>query len=283
LTLTRANANGFLDTAVDPALWTALIPAAGRGTRLGFDQPKILFPIAGKTILEWLVELLRPLCSRFVFVLSPSGREPVEHLASTLLHGRYHIAVQKEPRGMADAVQRGLETLLIEPRAGRGPTPQWDRSPACPLETLHTLIVWGDQVALRPESLEFAMRVHQGPAQPSATCPTLLRDNPYIHFERDNAGRVTQVLQAREGDSLPPHGESDSGVFLFRTDALRQLLPRLLTSGECIGNKTRELNFLPIFAMIDDLITLPIMTETESVGVNSAADAEYLARHLAGA
>ena len=58
---------------MDPLLWTALIPAAGRGSRLGFDRTKILFPIAGATILEWLVDLLNPLCGRFVFVLSPQG------------------------------------------------------------------------------------------------------------------------------------------------------------------------------------------------------------------
>ena len=260
--LTRENANGFLDPSVDPALWTALIPAAGRGSRLGFDQPKILFPIAGATILGWLMELLKALTTRFVFVLSPSGAAPVEEAASRLLPGRCAIAVQPEPRGMADAVRRGLAQV----------------------ETRHTLIVWGDQVAIRPASLQFLMRLHQGIAQPAAVCPTLWRDRPYIHFERGESGRLLRILQAREGDRMPERGESDSGVFLFRTEALRQALPRLLESGECIGRQTGELNFLPIFPMFDSqpgqLITAPIMTEEESVGVNSAADAAYLERQL---
>jgi bifunctional UDP-N-acetylglucosamine pyrophosphorylase/glucosamine-1-phosphate N-acetyltransferase len=256
--LTHENATGFLDSRVDPALWTALIPAAGRGSRLGFEHPKILFPIAGATILEWLVALLKPLCGRFVFVLSPSGATPVEQVASGLLRGRYAIAVQPEPLGMADAIQCGLAQV----------------------ETRHTLIVWGDQVALRPASLEFLMRLHQGIAQPAAVCPTLWRDHPYIHFERVESGRVSRVLQAREGDPMPERGESDSGVFLFRTEALQQYLPRLLASSECIGRKTGELNFLPIFPMLDRLITAPIMTESESIGVNSPADAAYLERQL---
>jgi bifunctional UDP-N-acetylglucosamine pyrophosphorylase / glucosamine-1-phosphate N-acetyltransferase len=243
---------------VNPAIWTALVPAAGRGSRLNFDQPKVLFPIAGKTILEWLVDLLNPLCSQFVFVVSPQGKQPVAEVASRLLPARHRIAVQPEPRGMADAIACGLPLV----------------------ETPHTMIVWGDQVALRPESLEFAMGVHEGPAAPEATCPTLLRDHPYIHFERDESGQVVNVLQAREGDALPEHGESDSGVFLFRTQSLRRDLPRLLASVECIGKQTRELNFLPIFPMLEKLITLPIMTEPESVGVNSRADAEYLERYL---
>jgi bifunctional N-acetylglucosamine-1-phosphate-uridyltransferase/glucosamine-1-phosphate-acetyltransferase GlmU-like protein len=256
--ITRENAAGFLDSRVDPALWTALIPAAGRGSRLGFHHPKILFPVAGATILEWLVDLLQPLCERFVFVLSPSAAAPVEAAASRLLPGRFAIAPQPEPRGMADAIRCGL--------------PQ--------VETRHTLIVWGDQVALRPDSLQFLMRLHQGIAQPAAVCPTLWRDHPYIHFERDASGRLDRILQAREGDQMPERGESDSGVFLFRTETLGQHLPRLLASAECIGRHTRELNFLPIFPMLDKLITAPIMSEAESVGVNSPADAAYLEQHL---
>jgi hypothetical protein len=81
---------------------------------------------------------------------------------------------------------------------------------------------------------------------------------------------------------MPARGESDSGVFLFRTEALRQSLQRLLDSPECVGTKTRELNFLPIFPLLDpeQLITAPIMTESESVGVNSPADAAYLEQQL---
>lgn len=260
--LAREDAEPFLDASVNPSLWTALVPAAGRGSRLNFDRPKILFPIAGKTILEWLVELLSPLCGQFVFVLSPQGADLVEEATSRLLAGRYAIALQPEPRGMADAIRCGLPLV----------------------ETRNTLIVWGDQVALRRSSLQFSMRIHQGVAQPAATCPTLWRERPYIHFERDPSGRVVRILQAREGDTLPERGESDSGVFLFRTEALRRDLPRLLESAESVGKRTGELNFLPILPLLDTLpgrlITVPIMTEAESVGVNSLADAEYLERQL---
>jgi bifunctional N-acetylglucosamine-1-phosphate-uridyltransferase/glucosamine-1-phosphate-acetyltransferase GlmU-like protein len=261
--LTRENAAEFLDASVEPEQWTALIPAAGRGTRLGFDRPKILFPIAGATILEWLLDLLKPLCRRYVLILSPEGVSAVEKETSQVLGKCGAVAVQPEPRGMADAIRCGAPLV----------------------ETRHTLIVWGDQVALEPASLDFAMRIHQGIAQPAATVPTLWRSGPYIHFERDRGGRVARILQAREGDRMPDRGESDSGVFLFRTESLCSYLDCLLKSEDCIGKQTRELNFLPIFPILDrepgQLITLPIMTEAESVGVNSQADAAYLEQHLA--
>jgi len=261
--VTRASAEGLLHPVVNPGLWTAIVPAAGRGSRLGFDKPKILYPIAGRTILEWLADLLLPVSSRIVLVLSPEGSAAASEPARDRIGDRLAIAVQPEPRGMADAVARGLPLV----------------------ETQHTLIVWGDQVAIRPESLDFCMRLHQGDAHPAATVPTLWRERPYIHFERSAEGNLLRVLQAREGDALPPRGESDSGVFLFQTGALRLWMPLLVGAEECVGACTGEQNFLPIFPLIDRggerVITAPVMSEAESVGINSAADAEYLARHLA--
>jgi bifunctional N-acetylglucosamine-1-phosphate-uridyltransferase/glucosamine-1-phosphate-acetyltransferase GlmU-like protein len=159
---------------------------------------------------------------------------------------------------MADAVARGLPLVA----------------------TPNTLIVWGDQVALRPESLDTCIRLHTGPAQAAATCPTLVRDRPYIHFLRDDSGRVVKILHAREGDVLPDRGESDAGVFFFRTETLREELPKLLQDPQARGAKTEECNFLPILTRMQaapgGLLTPCIMTEAESVGVNSRSDAEYL-------
>jgi len=256
--LGRSDAGPLLDGKVDPAKWTALIPAAGRGTRLGFDKPKILFPVGGATILDRLISLLLPLCQEFVFVLSPEGSPIVEPEIRQRLGTRGSIALQPSPRGMGDAVACGL--------------PQ--------VSTPNVAVIWGDQCALKSPSLDFCMRLLQGQARPAAVCPTLLRQRPYIHFERDQCDVVMRVLQEREGDSLPSHGESDSGVFFFRTNAVRRYLSDLLQDGHGIGRSTGEWNFLPVFPLIDavpgQLFTPRIMSDEESVGVNSRADVQYL-------
>lgn len=261
-----------LASGITPRDWTALIPAAGRGTRLAFDKPKILFPVAGKPILEHLISLLAPFCGQFVLVLSPTGREHVEPVLARLAPRRYTIAIQSEPRGMADAVSSGLPLI----------------------KTPHTLILWGDQVAVRPASIELAIRLHTGPRRPLATCPTVLRPRPYIHFERDAAGALTSVRQAREGDSMPDIGESDSGLFLFQTEVLRSYLPRLIGDPAFHGRQTGEANFLPIFPLIDSdagqrepgdlstggVWTARIMNESESIGINTEEEAARVAGML---
>src|SRR5438132_13686517 len=88
-----------------PDRWTAIIPAAGRGSRLGSDQPKILYPILGRPILCWLLDALVPVCGNFVLVLSPEGRAVVEPMARQRLGAGLRLVIQERPTGMADAVR----------------------------------------------------------------------------------------------------------------------------------------------------------------------------------
>jgi bifunctional N-acetylglucosamine-1-phosphate-uridyltransferase/glucosamine-1-phosphate-acetyltransferase GlmU-like protein len=249
----------FAAPSVDPALWTAVVPAAGRGSRLGFDKPKILYPVAGQPIIDWLLRLLLPACSRIVFVLSPDGRDPVEqYLTGRWPADRCETAVQEVPTGMGDAVHAGLAHV---------------RTPL-------VCVVWGDQVALRSESVQACLRLQQGRLRPDMTVPTVFRDNPYIHFERNENGRIRSLLQAREGDRMPPRGESDTGFFCFRTEALRELLTEVRRRPEQTGAATREFNLLPIIplaAQQDRTVLTPhVMKIEETVGINSADDARHL-------
>jgi len=241
---------------VDPAQWTAVIPAAGRGSRLGFHRPKILYPVAGRLILDWLLDFLRPNCSELIFVLSPDGAGDVSSELDGRLPGRYKVVIQDTPTGMGDAVALALPKV----------------------RTPHVAIVWGDQVALRRRSVEACLRLQQGPLAPDMTCPTVMRDRPYIHFERDAQGRIAALLQLREGDAMPARGESDTGFFCFRTPVLTRLLEEL-RSVPTNGRGTGEFNFLPVIPLAARqgiVITPRLMRVEETVGVNSPEDAGEL-------
>lgn len=240
--------------AIDREKWTAIVPAAGKGSRLGFTKPKILYPVAGRMIVEWLLDFLAPNCKAIIFVLSPDGRQSVEEELDRLIPGRYSVAIQEVPTGMGDAVSLGLEHVSTE----------------------HVAIVWGDQVALRKSSVESCMRVQQGPLQPDLTCPTVMRGDPYIHFARGQDGRITELLQKREGDRMPREGESDTGFFCCRADRLRTLLAVLRVQANARGNATGEFNFLPVIPLAarTGIVATPrVMTLEETVGINSKDDA----------
>jgi bifunctional UDP-N-acetylglucosamine pyrophosphorylase / glucosamine-1-phosphate N-acetyltransferase len=262
MVLDWTNLEQFAAPAVIPAEWTAVIPAAGRASRLEFDQPKILYPVAGRTILEWLLGFTAPSCSRIVIVLSPDGKEAVEPELERLIPGRFDTVIQEVPRGMGDAVQVALPAV----------------------HTPRVALVWGDQVALRPASVEACLRLHAGPLEPALTCPTVWRERPYIHFERDEAGTIAGLRQAREGDVMPDRGESDTGFFCFQTEDLRELLASCLADASDRGRATGELNLLPLIPRAArrglTVLTPHLMTLEETVGINSAADAQLVESYL---
>lgn len=253
--INRSNWREFAAPAVDASQWTAIIPAAGRGSRLGSDRPKILYPVGGRLLIEWLLDFLEPNCSRLIFVLSPAGVAEVRPELERLIPGRFEIVVQKVPLGMGDAVELALPAV----------------------RTPHLAIVWGDQVALRRTSVEACLRLHEGPLRAPVTCPTVFRANPYIHFDRDNDGRITGLRQAREGDAMPTEGESDTGFFCFETETLRRLLPAVRQDPLQAGRATGEFNFLPVIPFAArqglDILSPGLMTLAETVGINSAGDA----------
>jgi bifunctional N-acetylglucosamine-1-phosphate-uridyltransferase/glucosamine-1-phosphate-acetyltransferase GlmU-like protein len=148
------------------------------------------------------------------------------------------------------------------------------------VDTPHVAVVWGDQVALRAESVQAILTLHAGPGSPVITCPTVWRDEPYIHFERDENGNLRGVLQRREGDSMPLRGESDTGFFCFQTAPLRGLLKTMRALPEGRGASTGEFNLLPLipFAAREGhtVITPQLLTLEETIGINSEADARHL-------
>ena len=239
--------------------WTAIIPAAGRGSRLQFAGPKLLFPVLGKPILTWLVELLTPFCRDLIFVCSSDGSVAVKPLLNSL-RNRARVAIQDRPTGMGDAI------ALCEGM----------------VKTSYTMILWGDQITPRATTLAACMTLLESSSSIHAVIPTMERDTPYIHFKRDMQGRITEVYQARETDERLPRGESDCGLFCFRTDVLFHVLKETRGAAEHQGAKTGENNFLSLIPLFDRqegaLMTVRLQDPNETIGINTAEDAETVGR-----
>ena len=142
--------------------------------------------------------------NRFVVVVSPSGRG---HVAAYLRERSetVDLAVQAEPTGMLDAIL----TLYDE---------VWRNQPG------RIWITWCDQIAVHSRTVAHLLQAETAPSEPDLVFPTCDGPDPYIHFERDPAGRIIGVKQRREGDGMPPRGESDMGLFsLSRQAYLRDL------------------------------------------------------------
>lgn len=87
-----------------------LIPAAGRGLRLGAEMPKALVTLAGKPLIQITLERMGPLIGKgSVIVVYPEGYEKEFAEALAPLKQKVLLVIGGEER--QDSVQRGLEAL----------------------------------------------------------------------------------------------------------------------------------------------------------------------------
>ncbi|WP_256862571.1 NTP transferase domain-containing protein [Microbispora sp. GKU 823] len=240
----------------------AVIPAAGRGTRLGLGIPKIMVEIAdGVTVWHVLHQRLRPYVEHVHVVMSPEGEGPFRALAAEqIAGGEVSVSVQDEPTGMGGAIF--------------GAAPHWEAYGTI-------LVVWGDQAGLSPVTVDRVVRAHGK----GLTLPLVPMPDPYVEYELDGDGTLVRVRQSREGDECRPGGLSDVGVFCLSTEGLREEWTRYLDEA-ALGARTGEVNFLPFLPCLSrernwPVTVVPVTDPDEARGVNTADDLEYARRaHL---
>lgn len=201
---------------------TAVILAAGQGTRMKSTLPKVLHKVAGKPLVHYPVRAaLEAGCGEVVVVVG-HGREAVEaYLAKAFgvagerpeWAGRVKTAIQKEQRGTGDAAKAGLAGVRAEAE--------------------RVLVFYGDVPMLAAEDVAAVLRkLDEEPASvlAIATCTT---DSPfgYGRVMRDANGNVLEIREQRDlkSDSERAIKEWNPGIYAatrrFFDDALASLEP----------------------------------------------------------
>lgn len=230
-----------------------IIPAAGRGSRLGTSTPKALVPVNGRPMLDHLVTLYAPVVQRIVVVAHPSFSDEVRTWGRG--HAIVSVAEQAQPTGMLDAILAAAPDV----REHR-PTDVW--------------ITWADQIGVLPETLRRLAAAMADVPMPALALPTVQKPDPYIHFERDASGRISRLLQKREGDAMPPAGESDMGVFALSAEAFDRDLENY-AARVTPGSGTGERNFVPFVPWIAQrarVVTVACTDPREAIGINTPDD-----------
>ncbi|MFZ6019282.1 MAG: sugar phosphate nucleotidyltransferase, partial [Chloroflexota bacterium] len=95
------------------------VPMAGLGSRMRphtWSKPKPLIAIAGKTVLDYVLEqfssLPRSLEVEYIFIIGPNQREQVEaHMRQHHPDKKAHYVIQEVMRGQSDALYLAREYL----------------------------------------------------------------------------------------------------------------------------------------------------------------------------
>lgn len=231
-----------------------IVPAAGRGSRLGVAIPKLLVPVDGRAMIDYILERYAPVVDRFIIVVSPATEAMVqEHLDQR--HEPTELAYQVAPTGMLDAILAPSDRV-----DALAPEEVW--------------VTWCDQIAVGAATVGRLAEAMAADDAPAFAFATVTGPEPYIHFPRDAAGRIVGVRQRREGDAMPENGESDLGLFAMTGATYRESLVRFAAGVEP-GSATRERNFLPFIPWLAArarVVTVPATHRYEAVGINTPDD-----------
>jgi len=190
-----------------------VVLAAGAGTRMRSDTPKMLHAIAGRSMLSHALHAVAEAAPKHLVVVVGKDREQVipavEELACELGRG-IDIAVQEQQLGTGHAVACGLTAL--------------------PADFTGTVVVTlSDVPLLDAKTLADLITAHSGESASATVLTTTLPDpTGYGRILRTQDREVIAIVE--QADATPSQlaiTEVNAGVYAFDITALRSALSRL--------------------------------------------------------
>ena len=225
--------------------------AAGRGTRMKSNLPKVLHPLGGKSMLERVLDscaLIQP--SRYFVIV---GYE-AEKVKESLTHWDHtEFVLQSQQLGTGHAVQQLLPFLEGSEE--------------------DVLILNGDVPLLRQETLQELLETHQENNN-AATLLTAQLENPkgYGRVFCDENNQVQEIIEDRDCTGEQKlNRRINAGVYCFNWQKLSAILPHL--SAE---NDQKEYYLTDVFTSLSPVMAMDVADIEEISGINNR-------QHLANA
>jgi UDP-N-acetylglucosamine diphosphorylase/glucosamine-1-phosphate N-acetyltransferase len=197
--------------------FSAIILAAGKGTRMKSDLPKVAHEIAGEPMVRWVVRACAEAgCSRIIIVVGYQQdvvRSALVDLEAEIAPATIEFAVQNEQLGTGHAVIEAKDLFGAErAEPGHG-----------------VLVLAGDGPLIRADTLSTIKDRHEATGA-SATMATSRIDDPtgYGRIVRDQAGRFTEIVEQK--NATPEQlaiNEINPSYYLFDCKALFDALDRV--------------------------------------------------------
>jgi bifunctional UDP-N-acetylglucosamine pyrophosphorylase / glucosamine-1-phosphate N-acetyltransferase len=194
-----------------PEPFTVLIMAAGQGTRMRSETPKVLHRVCGKPMVEWVIDAaLAAGAARVVCVVRP-GDGVAEALPDSVA-----VAAQREGEGTGAAV------LAARDETGEGPV----------------VVLSGDHPLVTPEQIAGLVTEHRNQGA-GVTMLTTEQLDPagYGRVVRNATGEVERIVETKYTEGVPPAElairEVNLGTYVFDASRLFEALDEVgLENGE---------------------------------------------------
>jgi bifunctional UDP-N-acetylglucosamine pyrophosphorylase/glucosamine-1-phosphate N-acetyltransferase len=195
---------------------SAIVLAAGEGTRMRSQRPKPLHLLCGRPMIMHVLGALTDLRVRRTVVVTGHGAERVTKKVQDQSPDTLNVVFVEQPvqRGTGDAVSVGLTAF---------PDDDVD-------DTSTVVVLPGDHPLLRPQTITNLVLEHEASGS-AATILTARVDDPtgYGRVIRAKDGTVSHIVEHRDAlDDELAVNEINTSVYCFRRDLLGPALRRLL-------------------------------------------------------
>lgn len=245
--------------------------AAGQGTRMKSDLPKVLVPVLGRPMIDYVLDTLDAIDVDRILVVVGYRSDLVR---KTLAHReRIKFVEQTERLGTGHAVMCCRDALVT---AG-----MCDDNDA-------VFVLAGDCPMLQRDSLEkmllaFELEPESG-REAACLLGTAYKEHPFGlgRIVRDAAGEFDRIVEERDAtEAERAITEVNMSYYLFRTSDLLESLTHLKTN-----NAQREYYITDAPAILQSLgrrvIALPVLKPIESLGINTMDELRAVEEALRG-
>lgn len=234
-----------------------VILAAGKGTRMGSDIPKVLLPLHGQPVISYLLKEIQDI---------PQDTQPIivvgfkQELVKDTLGDKYIYVTQIDQKGTAHAVLSAKEAVTAK----------------------NFIVLNGDTPFTSKESILQLIDLHTSNAAKVSMFTTVLPnfENQYEHFLslgrilRDGDGRIVKIQEYKDcSDEQKLITEVNHGTYMFNSVWLWDKLAQI---GDHNAQHEFYLTDIVELAIKDDepIYSLPISPE-QSYGINTPEHLTY--------
>jgi bifunctional UDP-N-acetylglucosamine pyrophosphorylase/glucosamine-1-phosphate N-acetyltransferase len=215
---------------------TAVILAAGHGTRMRSRTPKVLHVLCGRPMIDWVIDAVSAAGADTIKVVAnPHHAEVAAHL-----DGRVEVVYQRDPLGTAHALQQ-VEGLNGD-----------------------VLVVNGDSPLLTASTVRRVVDSHRKANRPAtlATVEDPTRDDGRI--VRSKNGDFEKIVERKDaGDELRQTvHEFNVGIYCFDGGRLKDALARISND-----NKAGEYYLTDVFLYLQPVNVVRLADPTEAMGI----------------
>ncbi|WP_277300968.1 bifunctional UDP-N-acetylglucosamine diphosphorylase/glucosamine-1-phosphate N-acetyltransferase GlmU [Veillonella montpellierensis] len=237
----------------------ALILAAGKGTRMKSKLPKVLHKVAGKAMVERVLDTVQSLGTEKNIIVIGFGGDMVKDY----IGDRADFVVQEEQKGTGHAVKQAQP--MLETFDGT------------------ILVLCGDTPLVKRETLQALLETHEA-MHAAATVLTAHMPDPtgYGRIIRDDQGHVLRIVEQKDGkpEELAVT-EVNTGMYAFDSHTLWPCLAQL--SDDNAQGELYITDVISILVNAGECVSAYVTDDfEESLGVNSRAqlaEAEAILKH----